>query len=306
MMDRLFGMEVFVTVVEEGSFRAAADRLGLSAPMVGKYIRALEARLGTSVLARTTRRQRLMEEGRLYYERSKVILDQVRLAESNAGPEQEMPRGLLRISATVSFGSMCLAPALVDYLAAYPDMSAELILNDRVVDLMDDGFDVAFRVGRLAESRLVAKPLAPYSMLIAAAPAYLERAGVPLSPAELSGHQCLGFTHWRHDGGWRLGGLGQAGEEPVPMSRFVCNHGPALRMAALQGFGLVMQPRVLLAADVAAGRLVPVLEAALPPPMPLHLVFLQGRQQLPKMRSFIDFMVERFSVSLGLDLKLAG
>ena len=183
---------------------------------------------------------------------------------------------------------------LADYLAAYPEMSAELILSDHVVDLVEEGFDVAVRIGALPDSGLVARPLAPYAMLICAAPAYLARAGTPRSVAELAHHACLGFTHWRHRG-WRLGADEQ---HHVLPSRFECNHGPALRMTALQGLGLVMLPRVLVAADVAAGRLTSVLQEALPPPLPTHLVYPRNRQALPKLRTFVDFAVQRFAGSL--------
>jgi len=131
------------------------------------------------------------------------------------------------------------------------------------------------------------------SRIIAAAPEYLARDGTPLSPADLIDHQCLGFTHWRHRGGWRLG-RPDVDARQVPMSRFECNHGPALRMAALRGFGLVMQPRILVAEDVVAGRLVPVLEGSHPPAMPVHVVCPRDRQLLPKVRTFIDFAVQRF------------
>ena len=130
-----------------------------------------------------------------------------------------------------------------------------------------------------------------------AAPAYLARAGTPATLADLARHQCLDFTHWRHRGGWRLG-HGEMAAPAAAASRFECNHGPALRMAALAGFGLVMQPRVLLAGDVAAGRLVSVLEDALPPPMPVNLIYPPDRQQLPQLRTFIDFAVQRFGASL--------
>jgi DNA-binding transcriptional LysR family regulator len=296
-MDRLLGMEVFVDVVEAGSLTAAADKLGMSAPMVGKHIRALEARLGAAVLMRTTRRQSLTEVGRGYYERCKLILDEIRAADTSAQAMRDTPRGRLRISAPVSFGAACLAPALVDYLAAYPEVSTELVLNDRVVDLVEDGFDVAVRIGTLADSGLIARPLAPYAMLICAAPSYLARAGKPKTPADLMRHQCLGFTHWRHRGGWRLGRK-DIDKGQVPVSRFESNNGPALRMAALAGFGLVMQPRILVAEDVAAGRLVAVLKNDVPEPMPVNLIYPRDRQQLPKLRTFIEFTLKRFGKTL--------
>lgn len=292
-MDRLAGMEVFVAVVEAGSLTAAAERLGMSGQMVGKHLRGLESRLGAVVLSRSTRRQSLTEVGRSYYERCKLILEEVRLAESTADALREAPRGRLRITAPVSFGTLCLAPALTHYLTAYPELSAELILSDQIVDVVEEGFDVAVRIGPLAPSALVARPLAPYAMLICASPEYLARAGTPRTPADLTDHQCLGFTHWRHRGGWRLG-RADVERGALPVSRFECNHGPALRMAALQGFGLVLQPAVLLAGDVAAGRLVPVLADAVPAPVPMNLVFPRSRQPLPKLRTFIDFATERF------------
>ncbi len=293
-MDRLLTMEVFVAVVEAGSLTAAAARLGMSGQMVGKHLRALEARLGAALLTRTTRRQSLTELGQRYHEHCKLILEEVRLAESSAEALRQAPRGRLRISAPVSFGTTCLAPALADYLAAYPEMSVELILSDHVVDLVEEGFDVAVRIGALPDSSLVARPLAPYAMLICAAPAYLARAGTPRSVADLARHDCLGFTHWRHRG-WRLGPEEQHHRLP---GRFECNHGPALRMMALQGLGLVMLPRVLVAEDVAAGRLRGVLEEVLPPPLPTHLVYPRNRQALPKLRTFVDFAVQRFAQSL--------
>lgn len=296
-MDRLQGMEVFVAVVECGSLTAAATRLGLSAQMVGKHLKALEARLGAALLSRSTRRQSLTEPGRHYLEHCRLILEQLRLAESGVEVLRATPRGRLRISAPVSFGTQCLAPALVEYLALYPELSVELELSDQRVDLIEDGYDLALRIGRLPDSGLVARALAPYEMVICAAPDYLARAGTPRSPAELAAHQCLGFTHWRQRGGWRLG-RAQVDRAELPVSRLECNHGPALRMAALQGFGLVIQPRILLQADLEAGRLVAVLAEFVPPPMPVHLIYPRDRQQLPKLRSFVDFMVQRFGQSL--------
>lgn len=294
-MDRLQAMEAFVATVDAGSLAAAARQLGVSPPMVGKHIRALEAHLGASLLKRTTRRQSLTELGRTYHERCKRVLGELRQAEASVDALRSAPRGCLRISAPVSFGTQCLSPALVDFLAPHPELSVELILNDRLVDLVADEFDVAVRIGKLADSSLIARRLAPYAMAICAAPSYLARAGTPQSPPDLERHQCLGFTHWKRGSGWRLG----PDDNPTPaLSRFVSNHGPALRAAALQGFGLVLQPRVLVADDLAAGRLVPVLEKSVPPALPVHLVYPRDRLLLPKLRSFIDFAVQRFGVSL--------
>jgi len=296
-MDRLTSMEVFVAVVELGSLTAAAGKMGISAPMVGKHLRALEAHLGAAVLVRSTRRQSLSEIGRAYYERCKVILDEVRFADSVAAVLQQKPRGKLRISAPVSFGSLRFAPGLVDYMKNHPEVSIELVLNDRVVDLIEDGFDAAIRIGDLRDSGLVARPLASYAMMIAATPEYLARHGIPMTPVDLVQHNCLGFTHWHHRGGWKLG-RNHTEDAQTPTCLFECSHGPALRMVALQSLGLVMQPKILLEDDVVAGRLVAVLDKYLPPPSPVHLVYQRDRQQLPKMKTLISFIVERFTGTL--------
>ena len=297
-MDRILSMEIFAATVEAGSFAAVAERFGISPPMVGKHIRALESRLGARLLTRTTRRQSLTETGHGYYARCKSILDDIRAAESGVESSHASPRGRLRINAPVSFGAKCLPPVLADYLAAYPDMHIELTLNDHVIDLVDDGFDVVFRIGPLADSSsLVARALAPYRMLICAAPHYLARAGMPKTPADLAHHQCLGFTHWHRHGGWSLDRRA-ADAHLQSASRFEANNGEALRAAALHGFGLILQPEILLAEDVAAGRLVSVLQDDLPPPRPVHVLFPLDRQPAPKLRTFIDFVVPRFAHSL--------
>lgn len=294
-MDRIQSLQAFVAVVEAGSLTAAADQLDVTSQMVGKHLRALEERLGLTLITRSTRRQSLTEAGRGYYERCRFILDELQRADEQVEAHAEEPRGRLRITAPVTFGTCSVAPAMAEYLAMYPELRVELILNNQVVDLIEDGFDVALRVGPLPDSRLMARPLAPYEMAICAAPSYLKRAGKPRSAAELSAHVCLGFTHWRHRGGWRLGRPDDVAE--LPPSRLVCNHGPALMLAAVQGLGLVMLPRVLVAGELASGRLVELLKAELPPAEPLHVVCTRSALGLPKVRSFVDFMVKRFGSS---------
>lgn len=291
-MDRLLSMEVFVAVVDKGSFTAASEVFSISPPMVGKHIHFLEQRLGARLLTRTTRRQSLTEIGRQYYERCKQILAEIHAAESGAEAMRAIPRGKLRINAPVSFGSLRVAPALTDYLEAHPEVSLELTLNDRIVDLLEEGYDAAIRIGELAESSLIARRLASYPVLICAAPAYLARAGVPTTPEQLVGHQCLGFTHWRKRGGWQLDR--DVSPAALPFTRFQSNNGQALRMAALRGFGIVMQPELLLADDVAAGRLVTLLSDYRPAPRPVHLVYPRDRQSVPKLTTVIDFIVQRF------------
>jgi len=292
-MDKLRSMEIFVAVVDAGSFTAAAEAFDISPVMVGKHIRLLEERIGARLLTRTTRRQSLTEIGRQYAERCRQILADIQAAESGAEAMRASPRGTLKLSAPVTFGTHRLAPALADYLAQHPDVSADLNLNDRVIDLVEEGYDAAVRIGALDDSSLVARPLASYRMMICASPAYLERAGTPRTPADLATHQCLDFMHWNKRLRWRLNDP-HADAPDVPASRFRSNNGQALRMAALRGHGIVMQTEILLAEDVEAGRLVSLLEDFLPPPRPMHLVYLRDRQATPKLTSFVDFMLERF------------
>lgn len=292
-MDKLRSMEVFVAVVDRGSFTAAADAFGISPVMVGKHIRALEERLGAALLARTTRRQSLTEIGRQYADQCRAILAQISAAESGAEAMRAAPRGKLKITAPVSFGSEWISPAMTEYLALHPEVKLELNLNDRMVDIVEEGYDAAIRIGVLEDSRLVARALRPYGMVICAAPAYLARAGTPRTPEDLAQHECLDFMQWTHQVRWRL--KDQPGASKVRESRFRSNNGHALRVAALHGFGIVMQAEIMLAQDIAAGRLVPVLHDYVPAARPMHLVYSRDRQPTPKLTTFIDFMLARFS-----------
>lgn len=292
-MDRLQSMAVFVATVDRGSLSAAAEMFNISPPMAGKHIRQLEERLGARLLTRTTRRQSLTEMGRAYLEQCRQILEQVQAAESGAAQLRSSAKGLLRINAPVSFGTVMLASALTRFLEQQPEVQAELILNDRVVNIVDEGFDVAFRIGVLADSGLVARRLKDYGVMICAAPNYLRRYGTPQHPDELSQHQCLGFTHWSKKGGWALG-RNEAPARGWPVSRFQSNNSLALRMAALEGFGIVMQHSVMLAGDVAEGRLVELLPAYCPPPRQVHLVYPRDRQPMPKLSRFIEFALAEF------------
>lgn len=283
-------MEIFVAVVDAGSFTAAADTFGISPVMVGKHIRQLEERLGARLLTRTTRRQSLTEIGHQYAERCRLILADIKAAESCAEAMRSTPRGTLRISAPVSFGAQRLAPAMTDYLAQHPEVSLDLNLNDRMIDLVEEGYDAAIRIGELQDSSLIARPLQPYRMMLCASPAYLERAGVPQQPEDLASHQCLDFAPLQRRVRWNLNGS----ESEFPASRFRSNNGQALRMAALHGYGIVLQSEVVLGEDVAAGRLVSLLEDYLPAPRPVSLIYPRDQLPTPKMTTFIEFMMERF------------
>ena len=294
-MDKFVSMEIFVAVVEAGSLTAAAERFDISSAMVGKHIRSLETRLGTRLLTRTTRRQSLTEIGRQYYEQCRRILADVKDAESLAEAMAAAPRGVLKVTVPLTYGVEVFSSAMTDYLSAWPDVTLELDLSNRMRDLVEEGFDAAVRIGHLPDSSFVARPLKPYRMRACASPAYLARAGIPRTPVDLAHHECLGFLHWGREGTWRLGGE-SATENPLRAGRFRANNGQALKVAALRGFGLVLQPEALLAREIESGELVSVLEEHLPQGAPVHLVYPRDRRATPKLTSFIDFVIERFGV----------
>ncbi|MYM87765.1 LysR family transcriptional regulator [Rugamonas sp. FT107W] len=302
-MDKLRSMEIFVAVVDAGNFTAAASAFQLSPVMVGKHIAHLEATLGARLLTRTTRRQSLTEIGAQYVEQCRAILAQIAAAESGAEAMRSVPRGRLRITAPVSFGSEWLAPAISDYLRLHPEVGVDLSLNDRMVDLVEEGYDAAVRIGALDDSGMIARPLFNYAMAICASPAYLKKHGTPRTPDDLARHECLDFMVGAVGVRWRLQSVhGLRGLRALPPSRFRTNSGQALRMAALKDFGIVMQAEVLLAQDIAAGRLKPVLCDYLPPARPMHLVYPRDRLATPKLTTFIDFIVERFGPAAALPL----
>ncbi|MGF6599849.1 DNA-binding transcriptional LysR family regulator [Paraburkholderia sp. GAS448] len=292
-MDKFVSMEIFVAVVEAGSLTAAAERFDISSAMVGKHIRSLETRLDTRLLTRTTRRQSLTEIGRQYYEQCRRILADVKAAESLAEAMAATPRGVLKVTAPLTYGVEIFSPAMTDYLTAWPEVSLELDLSNRIIDLVEEGFDAAVRIGRLPDSSFVARPLKPYRMRACASPEYLARMGTPRTPADLAQHECLGFLHWGREGLWRLDGE-TSDENQLRAGRFRANNGQALKVAALRGFGLVLQPEALLAKEIESGQLVSVLEAFLPDGSPVHLIYPRDRRATPKLTTFIDFVIERF------------
>lgn len=289
-MDKLRSMEIFVAVVESGSFTDAANRLGISAVMVGKYIAQLESQLGTRLLERNTRRQSLTDAGRVFVEESRRVLEQVLIAESSVERLRLAPAGTLRVSAPTSFGSCVVSPLAASFLQAWPEVRIELDLTNRMVDLVDEGIDLSIRIGNIQQTDIVAKYLCEYRMVICASPDYLARYGIPQTPAELTEHLCLSHTVWTARNEWLLPGM--AGEVRWKRDAILrCNDGHGLRMAAIAGAGLLLQPEVLLAEDLACGRLVRVLEAFTPQPRPIHLLWRQDLRPLPKLTKFITHLL---------------
>jgi DNA-binding transcriptional LysR family regulator len=286
-------MMVFARAVELGSFSAAGEALRMSSQLVGKHVQGLEHHLGVRLLNRTTRRQHLTEVGANYYERVKVILAEVDAAEGLAAETRAVPRGRLRINASVSFGVHALAPRLPEYLAANPEVTVDLSLSNRYVDTIDEGFDAVFRIGELSDSSLVARALAPYQLVLCAAPAYLDAHAPIATPHDLSTHECLGFSHTELRTHWTFDGPG--GSVTVPVSgRLMTNSGEALLSAARAGMGVMLQPLELVRPDLESGRLVRVLPQYATPTRPMHILYVADRRLTPKLRSFIDFAVVAF------------
>ena len=292
-MDRLLSMTVFARAVELGSFSAAAEVLHMSPQLVGKHVHTLEQHLGLRLLNRTTRRQHLTEIGTSYYEKVKLILSEVASAEGLAAESLATPSGRLRVNAPLTFGIHALMPRLAGYMAAHPGVQVEVSLANRYVDALEEGADVVFRVGELSDSSRIARRLAPYRLILCAAPAYIEAHPPITTPMDLASHECLGFahtelrTHWRFDG--------PAGLVTVPVTgRLMVDSGEALLVAARAGMGVLLQPAELVEPDIAAGRLVRVLPKYRAPDRPLHLLYAPDKQMTPKLRSFIEFAVAAF------------
>ena len=291
-MNLLESMQVYVLIVDKGSLSAAAAAMDISATMAGKHLRALDARLGMQLLSRTTRRQHMTPFGEDYYTRCREILRLVDETDAQAQHQQRAPAGTWRISAPVIFGTHALVPALAEYMARHPGVRVEVTLSDRVVDLAEEGFEAALRIGTLADSSmLVARALAPYRLMMCASPASLARHGTPRSLRDLALHQCLSFepsalAQWLQ---------ADAGElERVPGGRLQINNGEALRTAALHGLGIVLQSALLLAADIDTGRLVQLFPEFGQTGRPMHVVYAHDRYHSTRLRSFLDFLVERF------------
>ncbi|MBF4990253.1 LysR family transcriptional regulator [Methylophilus sp. QUAN] len=290
-MDRFTSMQVYTSVVELGSFTAAANVFRMSPGMVTKHINAIEKRLDATLIKRTTRRLQVTEVGKAYYESCKEILKKVEDAEAGTAILSGKPKGLLKVTASLWFGSITLTPIVCDYLNQFPDVSVELSLSDRFVDIIDEHFDVAIRIGELSDSSLIARKLATVELSICASPAYLNKHGTPTKPEDLKNHECLGFTNWRSQSGWKVVEKALT-NQGMSRSRFDSNNGQALRQAALKGIGIILMPKVLLAPDIQAGRLVEVLKEFTPPPRPVNAVYPKERQTTPKLASFVDYLAE--------------
>jgi DNA-binding transcriptional LysR family regulator len=267
----------------------------MSPQTVAKHVAALERRLGARLLNRTTRRQSLTELGSAYYERCKHILTEAEAADSLAQIMNDTPRGKLKISAPVTFGSYSLMPLVTEFLRDNPEVEIDLHLTDRFVDLVEEGYEVAFRIGPLANSSLTARPLQPYRLVVCAAPKYLAERGTPLTPADLEHHECLGYAYWSRpaDREWSFY-QGAVLHKAQVASRLHVNESRALMSAARDGFGIVLGPEDFLRSALMSGELVRVLPDYEAPSRQMHLLYTANRQRTAKLRRFVDAVLLRF------------
>ncbi|MEM9168570.1 MAG: LysR family transcriptional regulator [Pseudomonadota bacterium] len=287
-------MSAFAGVVEEGGFAAAGRRLGLSRAQVSKHVMALEDALGAQLLNRTTRKVSPTPAGRAFYDKAAAVLADLAAAERSVQDAVDEPQGDLRVNAPMSFGTMHLAPAIADFMRAYPKLTVSMALTDRQVDPVAEGFDVTVRIGAPVEtSALIDHQIGGIRRVVCASPDYLSANGRPTTPSDLAGHDCLYYGASPGQAIWRLTKDDVAYETRI-RARMTADNGEALLAAAVAGLGLALLPTFIVGADLQAGRLVTVLDDYAPPPIELCLIYPPNRHLSPRLRAFVAFMYDRF------------
>lgn len=290
-MDRLTAMNMFVRVVETGSFSAVAKEMNSTQPTISKNIAELESWLGAKLLNRSTRSLRLTETGNDYYERCVAILQDVEEAEQVVGQLQTQPKGLVRVSTVVAFGRLHLVPKLTGFFEQYPDINVDIRLADKIVDLVEEGVDVAFRMGTLADSSLIAKKVSSSPFVTVASPEYLKSNGIPQHPSELKEHNYVTYT----DAGRRREIEYQDQGEPFFVrteGRIITNNTEGLRSSLICGLGIARTPKWLVGDLISSGELVTVLDDFQASPLNIYAVYPPGRHLPSKVRCFIDYFAE--------------
>jgi len=288
-------MRVFSQVVELGGFSKAAEHLGLSTTATSRHVADLEAHLQTRLLNRTTRRVSLTESGRAFYERCVQVLADLEEAEQEASRAAVVQRGTIKLTAPVNFGVRHLAPAIADFLAEHAEVRFDVSLSDRIVDLVEEGFDLGIRVGTAGPEHLVARKLGETRVVPCASPEYLARRGAPQTPEDLQRHDCFTYEYVTPKNVWRFRDPA-GGERAVRVGgRLHSNNGDLLAEAAARGAGIVLEPAFIVGPEVRAGRLVPLLQDYVPAPAPIYAVYPSRKHLSAKVRRFVDFLVERFS-----------
>lgn len=302
-MDRWALMETFVAVADEEGFAPAARRLGVSPPVVTRSIAALEERLGVRLLERTTRKVRVSEAGARYLGDCRRLLAELADAEAAVSGAHETARGSLGVTASVMFGRMFVSKILVEFLAKHPEVTARALLVDQVVDLIDEGLDVAVRIAKLDDSTLTSVKVGAVRRVTCAAPSYLREHGVPTTPRELAEHRCFVFSGERSAPLWTFEHRGRA-QSLRPPAALLTNASEVGIDAAVAGYGITRALSYMLASHVHAGRLQVILQDYEAEPMPIHVIYREGRRAPARVRAFVDFVVPRLrqNAELGLDL----
>jgi DNA-binding transcriptional LysR family regulator len=291
-MDRVASMTAFVKVVDCRGFSAAAQRMNLSPTMISNHVRALEEKLGARLLNRTTRKLSLTEVGRIYYERCLQILGEIDEADRLAVAQQSVPRGILRLNTSTAIAPF-LAPTTAAFTARYPECSIILTMTDRMVDMVEEGFDLAVRITQAGDSSLIVRHLTSYRFVVCGAPRYLKAHGTPRQLTDLAQHNCLTYSHSPWGNEWHF--IGTDGEQPVPVSgNLQTNSAETLRAAAVCAQGLIFVPRFLVEQDIKAGRLMPILAKFLPVEFAIDAYYPHRHLVSAKVRSFIDLLVQNF------------
>lgn len=286
---------IFAKVAETGSFAAAAAELGITSPTVSKALARLETRFGERLIHRTSRRFALTAAGRTLAVRAAHILAEGEAVEAEARATSATPRGQVRLAAPMSFGMRHIAPVLPEFLAAYPEVSVDLQLDDRIIDLVADGIDVALRIAGLPDSSLIARKLCPVQRWAVGAPDYFERRGVPRRPRDLVDHACLGYSYLTSGDFWRFVDENGTEESVRIKPRLRANNAEALSAALEAGEGIALQPDFIAWEPVRAGRLVTVLTSWMPPPLALHAVTPAGGPRAHRTQVLIDFLASKFT-----------
>ncbi|MBO9352719.1 LysR family transcriptional regulator [Bordetella petrii] len=293
-MDRFEEMRVFTAVVEAGSFVKAAETLRMSKAGVSRHVTELEARLGVRLMQRTTRRQSLTEEGQLFYERCKVLLAEVEDAETEVNSRSGEVGGLLRINAPLTFGVRHLAALWAEFKARHPKLVLDITLADRLVDLVDEGYDVAVRISQLADSTLVSRHLASTRMVLCASPRYVELHGQPEHPRELVTHATIAYSYWSGRDEWRFHGReGEVGVRIQPIMR--ANNGDTCMAAALAHQGVILQPTFLVGDALRGGTLVELMPHYRCAELGIYAVYPTRRHVPPRVRALLDFLASHFA-----------
>ena len=289
VMDRIDLMKAYIAVAESGSFTAAAHRLGMTPQLVSKYVRALEDQLNVQMFIRSTRNVRLTETGAAYLGKCTQLLEDFEELTAAVRQDHRAPQGKLTIAAPATYGELYLTDLIADFSLVYPKVEIDLHLSDRYVSLVDEGFDVAIRIGSLSNSSYIARKIAETNLVYCASPDYVDRHGMPASPKDLETHACIIDSNFRHGGNWPF--VGSNGAHSIEVKGLLkANSASAVRRLALKGGGITLSPQYVVGDDIAAGRLIPILQKYWPASMGIYAVYLENRHLSAKVRVFVDFM----------------